>query len=230
MSSYKQPKRFLKFYIYTHNNTASYISRILCHFGNKYILCAETSRAEPNGLKERMSFEKSGIDGSTIWEKIKDDNRMLEIHEGINKHIATPTSPSGVVQLLFCISCAGIGALFLLMVYHTLGPGTFSSEPTEGTVMELKKNNTVIQCVCSAQPSVVVTQFVIVMLVVITSGGAAFFIYFYDQKANATSVATLAVNSCQEVVRDREHAINELVAKQKMDMVHLTHAEIRGKL
>ena len=181
-------------------------------------------------MKEKIFLEKSGIDGSAIWAKIKIDNRMMEIHEGLNKYIATPTSPSGVVQLLFCISCAGIGALFLLMVYHTLGPGTFSSEPTEGTVMELKKNNTVIQCVCSAQPSAVITQFVIIMLVVVTSGGAAFFIYFYDQKANATSVATVAVNSCQEVVRDREHAINELVAKQKMDRVHLIHAETREKL
>ena len=59
------------------------------------------------------------------------------------------THPSDLVGVLFCLTCAAIGALFLLLVFHTIGPGTSISDPLKDHVMEVLGNKTVVQCVCS---------------------------------------------------------------------------------
>ena len=175
--------------------------------------------------KELQAKEKPGIDGSAIWEEIKTEKRLMELKECLYKRIGTPSAPSGVVQLLFGIACVGIGALFLLFIFHTIGPGTFTSDVSQGTIMDALDNKTIVQCVCSAKPSQVITQLTIVMLVILSSGSAAFFIYFYNQMAQAVHVSTVVVDGCQEVLTEREHAINELIAGQKMDKIHMQYLE-----
>ena len=149
----------------------------------------------------------------------------MELKECLYEKIGRPTPPSGLVGVLFCLTCAAIGALFLILVFHTIGPGTFTSDPSEGHVMEALDNKTVIQCVCSAKPSEVISQLSIIMLVILSSGSAAFFIYFFDQTARAVHAATVVVDGCQEVLTEREHAINELIANQKMDMIRMEFLE-----
>ena len=175
--------------------------------------------------REANPRNRSGTNGSDVWDDIRNDGRLMDIKEGLNSKIGTPTSPSGAVQLLFGLTCIGVGAFFLLLVFHTFGPGTFSSDPSEGNILDAQRNKTVIQCVCSAKPSLVITQLTIIMLVILSAGSAAFFIYFYDQKAKATNFAILAVNCCQMIVKDREHVINELVAGQKVDTIHIRYLE-----
>ena len=90
-----------------------------------------------------MSAEESRIDhGSAIWEEIKKDKRLMETKECLDKRIGTPSAPSVVVQLLFGIVCVGIGALFLLFVFHTFGPGTYTSDVSQGNIMDDLENKT----------------------------------------------------------------------------------------
>ena len=91
--------------------------------------------------------------------------------------------------------------------------------------MDALDNKTIVQCVCSAKPSQVITQLTIAMLIILSSGSAAFFIYFYNQLANAVHVSTVVVDGCQEVLTEREHAINELIAGRRVDKIHMQYLE-----
>ena len=73
----------------------------------------------------------------------------------------------------------------------------------------------------SAKPSEVITQLSIIMLVILSSGSAAFFIYFFDQTTRAVHAAAVVVDGCQEMLTEREYAISELIANQKMDMIRM---------
>ena len=169
------------------------------------------------------------VDGSAVWRDIRDDKRLLELRECLYQKVGGPTPPSGTVLMLFCVTCAGLGAMFLLLVFHGFGHGTFFSDASGGVVVAAEHsgiNNTyTVQCVCSAKPSEVITQLAIVMLVVLSAGSASFFMYFFDQTARAVHAATVIVDGCQEVLTDREHAINELVAGQKTDMIRMQYLE-----
>ena len=168
------------------------------------------------------------VDGSAVWKGIRDDKRMLELRECLYQKIGGPTRPSGVVLMLFFLTFAGLGALFLLLVLHGFGPGTFFSDATTEAVATEdpnSSNRTTVQCVCSAKPSELITQLTIVMLVILSGGSASFFMYFYDQAAKAVHTATVVVDGCQEVLTDREHAINELVACQKTNMIRMQYLE-----
>lgn len=172
--------------------------------------------------------------GSSLWKEIKDDKRLLELRECLYRKMGGPTRPSNVVLALFSITCCGLGALFLLFIFYGFGPGAYLSDATLGTVAAaVDSSNTTrctVQCFCSAKPSEVVTQLAILMLLVLTAGSAAFFMYFYDQTASAVHTATVVVDGCQEVLTDREHAINELIAGKRTDAIRIKHLEelLRG--
>ena len=179
-------------------------------------------------VEESPLSARPKLDGSAVWKSIKDDKRLLELRECLYKKIGGPTRPSATVLALLCITCAGLGAMFLLLIFYGFGPGTFFSESSTGTAAgDTSDNNTalVVQCVCSAKPSEVITQLTIVMLVILSAGTSAFFMYFYDQTARAVHAATVVVDGCQEVLSDREHAINELIAGQKTDAICMRYLE-----
>ena len=195
------------------------------------VACVEVRGADGGAEQERLPGGPK-IDGSAVWKEIREDKRLLELRECLYEKIGGPTRPSGVVFVLFCLMCAGLGALFLLLVSHAFGPGSFVSDATvEAITAEGTNNSTTVQCVCSAKPSGVITQLTIVMLVILSTGSASFFMYFYDQTARAVHAATIVVDGCQEVLTDREHAINELVAGQKTDLIRMQYLEktIEGK-
>ena len=190
------------------------------------LVYVEVQRRTNDGAPRSPGTPPQQLDGSAVWKEIRKDKRLLELRECLYEKIGGPTRPSGIVLLLFCFMCAGLGALFLLLVFHGFGPGTFFSDATvEAIAAEGTNNGTTVQCLCSAKPSDVITQLTIVMLVVLSAGSASFFMYFYDQTAKAVHAATIVVDGCQEVLTDREHAINELIAGQKTDMVRMQYLE-----
>ena len=127
------------------------------------------------------------------------------------KNVLTLPTPAGLVLILFYIASAGAALFFLLLLYHTWGVGTLTSDSSEDKNLE---KSMVIFSVCSAQVSHALTQLVIVVLVIITTSGAGVFFYIYEQKRAALKNAIAVASMCQEIVKDRNHVIYQLVAKQ----------------